>query len=155
MHDRRAERGFVTIATGDERYYRMALNLLRSYRFHADYLYPFALICDRATAETAEFDDVIVLNDPSNSYNDKLRLYEFMPYYETIFIDADSLAYGNLNAWWTLFEKTDDFCVFGCAYRDLAETRGWFYPSDMKEFSDKVKFIPSFNGGVYLSLIHI
>ena len=40
-------RGFVTIATGDEQYYRIAANLLRSYRFFSASPMPFALICDR------------------------------------------------------------------------------------------------------------
>lgn len=135
--------------TGAERYYHLAANLLRSYRYHSKYQYPFAIICDRKNKLTVEFDDVVILNQPSNSYNDKLRIFEVTPYNETIFIDADSLAYGDLNAWWEMFEQMSDFCVFGYSYYDLSETRGWFCAKGIGEFADRVRFIPTFNGGVY------
>lgn len=149
MKEIRGERGFVTIATGAERYYDLAVNLLHSYRFHTASPYPFAIICDRENKKTAEFDDVVLIDCPSYSYNDKLRLYEYMPYEETIFIDADSLAYGDLNAWWDMFAPMGDFSVFGYAYRDLSTAKRWFRPEGMREFADQVSFVPDFNGGVY------
>lgn len=91
------ERGFVTIATGDEWYYRIAINLLRSYRLFSENPMPFALICDRERKETEEFDKVILMEEPSCTYLDKLRLPEYIPYDETIFVDADSLAFRDLN----------------------------------------------------------
>lgn len=133
------KRGFVTIATGHERYYKIALNLLRSYR----------QFTDRENKYTAEFDDVILLKDASNSYNDKLKLFRELPFEETIFIDADSLAYGDLNEWWEIFKDAGDFSLFGYAWRDLNCGRGWFVPSGMGEFQELIKFIPDFNGGVY------
>ena len=39
-------RGFVTIATGNHNFYRIAANLLRSYRCFAQKPEPFAVICD-------------------------------------------------------------------------------------------------------------
>ncbi len=147
--DDNPRRGFVTIATGAERYYKLALNLLQSYRFHAKCPEPFAIICDRENEYTPHFDYVVLLSNPCNSYNDKLRLYDCLPFDETIFIDADSLAYGDLNDWWDMFTVMDDFCVFGYACRDLSATGGWFRPEGMKEYADRVTFIPSYNGGVY------
>lgn len=144
-----APRGFVTIATGQERYYRLARNLLLSYRRFAGERYPFAIIADRENEYTAEFDHVILLKDASNSYNDKLQLFRELPYDETIFIDADSLAYGDLNAWWDIFHESGDFSLFGYAWRDLSCERGWFIPSGMGEFTEHIRFIPDFNGGVY------
>ncbi len=143
------KRGFVTIATGHERYYALARNLLRSYRLAADEPVPFAIIADRENEYTKEFDNVIVIPDASNSYNDKLKLFRELPYDETIFIDADSLAYGNLNAWWDIFKNAGDFALFGYAWRDLNCGRGWFNPAGMKEFQKDISFIPDFNGGVY------
>lgn len=143
------KRGFVTIATGQERYYSLARNLLRSYRRLAKQPYPFAILADRENEYTAEFDHVILLKDPSNSYNDKLKLFRELPYEETIFVDADSLAYGDLNAWWEIFKDAGDFSLFGYAWRDLDCGRGWFVPSGMGEFQDQITFIPDFNGGVY------
>lgn len=143
------ERGFVTIATGSDRYYEMAVNLLHSYRFHSEEHYPFAIICDHENEKTKEFDDVVIIDDPTKSYNDKLRLFDYLPYEETIFIDADSLAYGDLNEWWDMFSQMGDFSAFGYAYRDLKAAKRWFRPDGMREFADKVTFVPDFNGGVY------
>lgn len=142
-------RGFVTIATGQERYYKLAANLLLSYRRFAAEPLPFAIIADRENAYTAAFDHVIIISDPENSYNDKLKLFRELPYDETIFIDADSLAYGDLNVWWDMFADCGDFSLFGYAWRDLVCGRGWFVPSGMGEFAEKIHFIPDFNGGVY------
>lgn len=149
MKDKAGSRGFITIATGNERYYRLAVNLLRSYRQFAKDPVPFALIADRENEYTREFDDVVIISDPDNSYNDKLKLYREMPYDETIFIDADSLAYGDLNAWWDMFADAGDFSLFGYAWRDLNCGRGWFVPEGMGKYRDSFSFIPDFNGGVY------
>ena len=142
-------RGFVTIATGNERYFRLARNLLYSYRQFAKNPCPFAIITDRENKYTQEFDKVIVIPDPHNSYMDKLKLFRDIPFQETIFIDADSLAYGDLNIWWDMFSSMGDFSLFGYAWRDLGTDRGWFTWDGMKEYKDRISFVPSFNGGVY------
>ena len=56
-------KGFVTIATGQERYYKLARNLLHSYRLFAKDPFPFAIISDRENEYTSEFDKVIVISD--------------------------------------------------------------------------------------------
>lgn len=142
-------RGFVTIATGHERYFELARNCLYSYRQFSCDPYPFAIITDRENEYTREFDKVIVISDPDNSYMDKLKLYRELPFDETIFIDADSLAYGDLNAWWDIFAQAGDFSVFGYAWKDLSSGRGWFVPEGMGSYSQDIAFIPDFNGGVY------
>ena len=109
---KKGKRGFVTIATGADRYYVLAQNLLHSYKCFAQEPLPFAIIADRENAYTAEFDHVILISDASNSYNDKLKLFRELPYDETIFIDADSLAYGDLNVWWDIFSQAGDFSLF-------------------------------------------
>lgn len=142
-------RGFVTIATGNLRYFRLARNLLYSYRHCSVSPYPFAIITDRENEITAEFDKVILISDPDNSYLDKLKLGRELPYDETIFIDADSLAYGDLNAWWELFAGSGDFCAFGYTRKGPDSGQGWFEPSGMQEYRDRIPFVPDFNGGVY------
>ena len=142
------KRGFVTIATGKEQYYRIAKNLLDSYRLCAGD-YPFAIICDRENQYTAAFDKVVLLKDPANSYMDKLRIYDCLPYDETIFIDADCLVYGDIDRWWGIFEQADDCSVFGCAFEDLTTDRGWFRVDGMGKYREKIHFVPSFSGGVY------
>lgn len=120
-----------------------------SYRQFASVKYPFAIICDKENQYTKEFDDVILLKQAYGNYLDKLHLYDYIPYDETIFIDADSLAYGDLDEWWDIFTNADDFSLFGYAWTDLDSGRGWFVPKGIGEFRDKVSFIPDFNGGVY------
>ena len=142
------QRGFITIATGKELYYRIAHNLLCSYKLSGG-KYPFAIICDRENEYSASFDKVIQIVNPTNSYLDKLRLIDYTPYDETIFIDADCLVYGNIDSWWNLFESASDFSVFGCEIKDLDTKRGWFYTNGMREFVDRITYVPSFNGGVY------
>lgn len=143
-----SKRGFVTIATGKESYYRVAYNLLCSYRLYAG-KYPFAIICDRENKYTASFDKVMLLEDPTGSYLDKLHLFDYIPYEETIFIDADCLIYGDIDRWWSLFEKADDFSVFGRVYEDLSSDLGWFRYEGMGKYREKIRYIPSFSGGVY------
>ena len=142
-------RGFVTIATGEERYYDIARNLLWSYQQFASKKYPFAIICDKENKYTKEFDDIIILEKAYCNYLDKLQLYKYLPYDETIFIDADSLAYGDLDEWWNIFAKATDFSLFGYAWMDLESGRGWFVPDGMREYKDKITYIPDFNGGIY------
>lgn len=141
-------KGFVTLATGNERYYRLAKNLLDSYRQFAGQAYPFAIICDRENEYTKAFDHVLLLDNPTNSYMDKLRIFEYLPYEECIFIESDCLAYGDLNPWWDLFRGQADFTLFGYAYRDLSTTKGWFRTEGMKEYTEQIQYVPSFSGGV-------
>ena len=143
-------RGFVTIATGKDRYYRLAQNLLASYRLFArgHDSAPFAIICDRTNDVTARFDDVVVMSDPSRSYNDKLRLLDLAPYDETIFIDADCLAYRDLNSWWDLFANASDFSCFGSVL-PMDSDDGWFKIADVGEYADAVGQCLDFQGGVY------
>lgn len=142
-------RGFVTIATGKERYYILAENLLQSYRQFAGQRFPFAILCDKRNRHTDMFDDVIVMENAWCSYLDKLYLYDYLPYDETIFIDADSLAYEDLDKWWDYFQTADDFSLFGYMWQDLHSGRGWFDPDKLNEYCNKVEYIPDFNGGVY------
>lgn len=119
------QKGFVTIATGNERYYRMARTLLRSYRQTCSAPVPFAIIADRENEYTAEFDDVVILEHPSNSWMDKLKLLTHCPYDENVFIDADCLIYQDINFFWDLFQNADDFSCFGKAL-PLDSREGWF-----------------------------
>ncbi len=141
-------RGFITLATGNEAYFKLARNLLHSYKVFSPAPYPFAIITDRRNAYTDEFDDVIVLENASSSWVDKLSLLVRCPYDETIFIDADCLAYTDLNQYWGIFDKADDFSCFG-ALLDLDSDKGWFKKDDIGEFRHAIKFIPNMHGGIY------
>lgn len=139
-------RGFITIATGDERYYRMARALLRSYRQTSAEPMRFALIADRKNEYTAEFDDVVILENPSNSWMDKLKLLQYCPYDENLFIDADCLIYQDINFFWDLFSNVDDFSCFGKAL-PMDSRDGWFTAEAAKVYP--IQFITHLHGICY------
>ena len=141
-------RGFVTIATGNPWYYRLALNLLHSYRLHSSNKYPFAIICDKENKVTKEFDDVIVMDNALCSCVDKIALPDYLPYDETIFIDADCLVYGDIDNYWDSFFEAAPFSVFGSVHADDC-LYGWFKKDEVGDYSDSIRFIPEFSGGVY------
>lgn len=140
-------KGFVTVATGHDRYYEMAANLLRSYRGRGRGTYPFALICDRENEFSALFDDVVVVEDFSCSTVDKL-LIRHSPYEETIFLDADTLILENIDDLWDIFKDQDDVSVFGCTL-PLDSRDGWFTYEGSGRYQPRVKYLLSMNGGIY------
>lgn len=142
-------RGFITIATGREEYYILARNLVQSYRYFCKTPLPFAILADRENEYTAEFDDVIIFSDgATNSYLDKLKLGEYLPFEETIFIDSDCLAYGDLNQIFTYFDLADDFSCFGRVL-PLNDKTGWFEYESLGELKNKVSYIVGLHGGIY------
>lgn len=142
-------KGFITIATGKEEYYQLARNLLHSYRYFCKEPLPFAILADRENEYTAEFDDVIIFpNGATNSYLDKLCLAEFSPYDTTIFIDADCLAYGDLNVLFAHFKDADDFSCFGRVL-PLDDKTGWFEYENLGELQKKVSYVVGLHGGIY------
>lgn len=141
-------RGFVTLATGDDHYRRLAANLLRSYRRHCPEPLPFAIITDRETGDTAAFDRVILVESAAGNYLDKLALYDNLPFDETIFIDADCLAFGDLNAMFRWFASADDVSCHG-RILPLTDKSGWFDYENIGKWQEKVKYCVGLHGGVY------
>lgn len=141
-------RGFITIATGKEQYFELALNLLHSYRHFSAEPLPFAIIADRENEYTAEFDDVRIFENPTCSYLDKLEMFNYLPYDINIFVDADCLAYGDMNRLFQLFEDADDFSCFGRALPVYDKT-GWFEYEDLGELQSKVDYVVGLHGGIY------
>ncbi|MBR4890636.1 MAG: hypothetical protein IKU15_05045 [Clostridia bacterium] len=155
-------RGFVTIATGNYWYYKIAYNLLLSYRYTTNNPLPFAIICDRENEITKEFDKIVLLDNATCSYIDKLRLGELSPFDETVFIDADSLAYDDLNVIFDIFSKADDFCCLGSTAPLTDEGVCWFslssFPEHTEQDSDiidretaknKFTYAVNLHGGMY------
>ena len=142
-----SSRGFVTLATGDEKYYRYAKNLLYSYRLHNISL-PFAILCDRENEYTREFDKVVVLENTTATYSDKFRVLVDSPYDETVFIESDCLVYHNLEEMFRLLSSGDDFTAFGVNDDDI---KVWFSkPEQLKEkYGGLFSSIPVFNPGYF------
>ena len=140
-------RGVVTIATGNERYYRMACNLLYSIRLSNPQL-KVAIITDKNNKYISEFDNVVILEKPNKSYMDKIDLLINCPYDENIFIDADSLVYSNIDYLWKKFASGSDFSCFG-EKLSLDSKEGYFDKEDVGEYTDKLKYITRLHGGLY------
>lgn len=143
----RKDRGFITVATGDEKYYRLAANLCVSYKKRSSGQCPFALVCDRENDYTAVFDHVIVTGDVRNSTIDKL-LIRLSPYSETLFLDADTLVIDDIDDLWDIFADGDDVSAFGCTL-PLDSRKGWFTYEGSGAYQDQIKYLISMNGGVY------
>ena len=136
------------MATGREEYYILARNLLRSYHFHSRSTVPFAIICDRENKYTADFDAVVLMDHPRHSFFDKLRLPELAPFDETIFIEADCLAYHDLNGLWEIFKDGPDFGTLGTVL-PLDSEKGWIDPAFLGPYQGRIQQQYQFQGGVY------
>ena len=145
-------RGFITIATGNEKYYRLAQNLLLSYKLFCDHPMPFAIMCDRENDITAQFDQVVLLEHPLNAFWDKFALLVRAPYDETIFIDADCLAYADLNAYWDYFAAADDFTGCGTNY-PIDSEKGLFQDGQVGEYNGRVHWKPDTSAAVCISSV--
>lgn len=141
------KRGFVTIATGSDFYYKMAAALLLSYRGRGAGKYPFALVCDRENEYTVMFDDVILVDKVRRSTVDKL-LMQHSPYQESLFLDADTLILENIDDLWDVFHGADDVSVFGRILPQDSQ-EGWFTYEGSGKYKPLVKHLLSINGGIY------
>ena len=141
------KRGFVTVVTGAERYYQMAVNLLNSYRFFAKEPLPFAIIAEEENEYTKQFDKTILLNNVTHTYMDKLEVFNNIPYKETIFLEPDILLYGDFNDIFEKFIGVEGCGLFGYRY-PLDSSNGWFLLKEAGKYRDKVHFIPNFHSGI-------
>lgn len=142
-------RGFVTLATGNAKYYQMAVNMLRSFRYHNPDA-KMAILCDKENEYTAEFDDVVVLEKTYGSYKDKFRLLVDSPYDESVFIEPDCFVYRNLDFFWDILSQESDFSSFGWNDSPL---NIWFKSDEsqmeIKKFLPDVEVFPLFNPGYF------
>ena len=143
-------RGFVTIATGKEHYYKIALNLLNSYRYFCKNPLPFAIIAEEENEYTKQFDKTIILENPKRNVLDKLELLKNVPFDETIFIDADSLVYSkseSINGYFDKFEGAADVSSFG-RNLPLDSKEGYWDINSIGDLKEKIEFIPSLCSGI-------
>ena len=133
-------KGFVTIATGKEHYYKLAANLLLSYRYFTKNPLPFAIIAEEENQYTALFDDVIINKETTRSWLDKFDLLKLCPYDETIFLDADCLAYGDLNKFWDVFDGATDFSASGLNFEANDRENAWYNVEDLGEYGEGLTY---------------
>lgn len=140
-------RGFVTVATGKLRYYELAYNLLLSYKKHTRQPLPFCIVAEEENEFTQYFDKVILLKNSTHSYIDKLSIFADPPFDQNIFIDADCLAYGDLNDFFTIMPEYGISCIGHHLPLDNT-TDGFFAYDGVGEYKNRLTFIPDMHGGV-------
>lgn len=141
-------RGFITIATGKKQYYKIAANLVKSYRYFSKFPLPFTIIAEEQNEYTELFDDVIITSDSQHSFMDKFLLFKLSPYDEAIFIDADSLCYGDLNVFFDLFEDATDFSAIGAMYPRDKKGGAWYDIDGVWKYSDILPYKSRVHAGV-------
>lgn len=141
-----AVRGFITIGIGD--YYRyLAKNLVKSFHLNVSKKYPFAIVTDKTDAETDQLFDLVIYE--KKKYSDgclyKLNLYNYSPFQESMFIDADSLIIRDIDFLWQIY-TLEDFGVIG-TNTSSAE----YVKMNLQKVKNlhSVTEIPAFNGGLY------
>ncbi len=141
-------RGIITLAYGHERFIEQARSLAHSLQLHAPHL-PRTLITDSNDPEIRDqFTDVIPYRPEYGSgVRQKLFLDRYSPYEQTLFIDSDCLALGNLQSFWSAFEG-QHFGVPGFRYLQKGSTDPYLDVDHALE-SLHVTSIPKFNGGTY------
>ena len=141
-------RGFITIATGDKHYYKLAANFLSSYRMFSKNPFPVSIIAEQENEYTSLFDNVIIVTNAQRSFNDKFLLLQLCPYDETIFIDADCLAYGDLNEYWNFFENATDFSAMGQNF-DLSDNNGaWYNLNGIGKYAKLINYKVRVHAGI-------
>ncbi|MBX7093193.1 MAG: hypothetical protein K1X56_00605 [Flavobacteriales bacterium] len=139
-------RGIITLAQGKQRYIDMAVNLAKSIRLNSPGL-PIAVITDRPEAEMKKWFDYVVPVNPRHGLGlvQKVYLYDYSPFSETIFIDSDCLVVNDFSFLWDLFQG-NDVSAIGEKLID-----GNWAGMSVTETCDRLKlpYIVQLNGGVY------
>ena len=144
------KRGFVTVATG-KYYCWLAENLIMSYRLFSDTKYPMYVITDKAGEKRLKkiFDGVIVMENPTYSFLDKIAVYDNTVFEETIFLDADMHITGDISFLFDRFaENGSEISCLG-EYRTITDKvrPNHFGQASIDRFQLD-KYI-AFGGGVY------
>ncbi len=123
--------------------------MLRSFRYHNPDA-KIAILCDKENEYTAEFDDVVVLDNVQGSYKDKFRLLTDCPYDENIFIEPDCFIYRNLDFFWDILSAESDYSSFGWNDSPL---KIWFKSDEalqeIKKYLTDIETFPLFNPGYF------
>ena len=143
------ERAILTLAAGNPIYWRMAINLARSFVWwHKQSDIRFYIVTDLLDELPNDLSGVETLRIPSNrigrGFSTKLHLDQLSPASRTLFIDADCLIVGNLESVFARFAGRPVSVVGGSI-----STGEWF--GDVESICSRfgVAELPKFNGGIY------
>jgi len=151
------KRGIITLAIG-RKYNEQARYLAYSLIIHSPSL-PRAVITDDCEYFRELYDVLIpadtfakFLRDGNNTgegvnpFEMKVNIHKVSPFEETIFLDADTLVYNDLNFMFDYFSNQS------IVYAGTRITSGEWYVKDVNELLSKFKldYIGAFNSGVFL-----
>lgn len=140
------DRGIITIGIGDY-YRRLAKHLVKSYYLNNDKKYPFAIVTDETDSELNSLFDIVILEKVK--YNDgciyKLNLYDYSPFKETLFIDADSLIVRDIHFMWEMYDAN----CFGVIGTNASSHKYLKMNLQKVQHLHNITEVPIFNGGVY------
>jgi hypothetical protein len=143
-------RGFLTIASGASLYLRMGLALARSVRLRNSRA-ELAVVTDASPDMfSGLYDHVIRLNPEfGRGVQQKLYLDRYTPFEETIYIDADCLAYEDVDLLWGMYAGSRDSGSRVLTTWALASSH--YGVSDLGKYLEVygVTRIGNFNGGIY------
>jgi hypothetical protein len=136
----------LTIASGSDEYLMLAGALLKSLRLNAPEE-SVAVVTDRRDHPVVgRFDHVVDLDARNGGgFSQKLHLADYAPYDETLYVDADCLAYGSLDELWAQCETVPSVGVL--ARRTV--TPFWCTDLDRLPASYRLPSYLEFNGGLY------
>lgn len=141
-------RGVLTLAYGHRRFVEQAKFLGMSLQLHAPHV-PRTLVTDFDDPKLRSIFTQVIPHRPEfgSGVRQKLYLDQYSPYDETLFIDSDCLALGNLDAFWTAFAG-QYFGVPGFRYLHKGSVDS-FIDVDFLLDHLGLSSLPKFNGGTY------
>lgn len=139
-------RGILTIATGKQRYIDMAKTLAVSVRLNDPGL-KMAIVTDSSDPELSTLFDQIIPHDPSigTGIIQKINMYHYSPFDETLFIDADCMVVRPLGF---LFDAFSSLKISVLGKKVYA---GNMFGVEIDELKKQfpLEYLLSFNGGTY------
>jgi hypothetical protein len=143
------ERAVLTLAAGNPVYWRMAINLARSFLWwHKQSDIRFCIVTDFPNELPKDLSDIEILRVPPDKlrkgFSAKLQLDELSPASKTLFVDADCLVVGNLECVFDRFAGRPVSVVGGSI-----SSGEWFGDVESICYCFGVTELPKFNGGIY------
>jgi hypothetical protein len=146
-HSEVSDLGFLTMAFGPDRYLRQAETLALSLRRHMPGV-PLALITDHQDAGSL-FDVIIPMKPIAQAgVVHKVDLYDYSPFFETLFIDSDSIV---SRPFVHELNEIREFDFSPVVRRYLVRGESEFFLDDLTRTLNQINgdSFPKFNGGVY------
>lgn len=139
-------KGIITIGQGAQKYIDMSIQLAMSIKIHSPGLSLTLVTDSKDTSLRKYFDHIVPINsDYGVGLKQKIHIYEYSPYDETIFVDADCFI---VRPFEFLFDEFKNETVSAIGHKMTKGSWAGFEASEMMG-KLQLKYIISLNGGVY------